>query len=456
MNSHPSRANDPLDGQPAVAGSGSEQPKAARQFFNGALEFFSVPEALQMIAGASKTGVLTYSFPDSSLNVRLALRNARIVGASGQGVPRLSETLLQLGVLPATVGALGLEISRAAGSAAQVALTRAAVGQAMLERALETRVIAALLLIWQRGDGAFEFVSSDDSALGIDTGLAVEALMLEVARRIDHLELDLATTGIKASSVYAIAERIGDFSSRIHALSAGDWVLLNELSSERTLAEVSRATMRPWDELILSIVALERAGLIEPRAAQRGIRRSYKALEIGQLAPAFSLPSLDGSSFSIGAQRGRHTLLAFHRHAGCPFCNLRIRELITAHPRLKRAGVDVIAVFSSNLEGLRERVGTQQPPFTLLADADDAVHTLYGTGVRLLGMLQPQLLALWLEGKRLGVKHGSIDGAFARMPADLLIGPDLLIEAVLYGSNAAQHIPIAALERWGESGIYEQ
>ena len=116
MNSHPSRASDSLNGQPApAAGIGSEQPKAGRQFFNGALEFFSVPEALQMIAGASKTGVLTYSFPDARLNVRLALRNARIVGASGQGVPRLSETLLQLGVAPTTVGALGLQISRAAG-----------------------------------------------------------------------------------------------------------------------------------------------------------------------------------------------------------------------------------------------------------------------------------------------------------------------------------------------------
>ena len=66
-----------------------------------------------------------------------------------------------------------------------------------------------------------------------------------------------------------------------------------------------------------------------------------------------------------------------------------------------------------------------------------------------LGSLSPVLLPKWLEGYRLGIKHGSTDNQATRLPADFLIGPDLRLEAVLYGKNAVEHLPIATLERWG-------
>ena len=209
----------------------------------------------------------------------------------------------------------------------------------------------------------------------------------------------------------------------------------------------------PFDEIARAVAALEAAGLIELRSAQRGQQIKYSRLQAGDLAPAFTLPTLDGGNFSLGALRGKRTLLAFHRHAGCPYCNLRIHELIQAHPQLEGAGVQVVAVFGSSVQGLQERVGTQQPPFTLVADEDDAIHTLYGTQRSLLGSLSPALIPKWLEGYRLGIKHGSTDNQATRLPADFLIGPDLRLEGVLYGKNAVEHMPIAALERWGIEGV---
>jgi peroxiredoxin len=228
--------------------------------------------------------------------------------------------------------------------------------------------------------------------------------------------------------------------------------LLNLLDGESSLAQVGLQAVMPWDDLVRSVALLEAAGLIEPVIAQRGIQSKYTRLKRGDTAPGFTLSALDGSMMSLGSLRGRRTLLAFHRHAGCPFCNLRVHQLIQAYPRLQTAGVRVVAVFGSTVEGLRERVGKQKPPFPILADPDDAIHTLYGTNRSLFGLLDPRAMPKWLEGYRLGIKHGSTDGEATRMPADFLIGTDLRIEAALYGANAAEHIGIADLEQWGLEG----
>ena len=61
-------------------------------------------------------------------------------------------------------------------------------------------------------------------------------------------------------------------------------------------------------------------------------------------------------------------------------------------------------------------------------------------------------LATWLEGRKLGVPHGSTDGEATRMPADFLIGPNLCVEHTHYASSAAEHLSLDAIERWAREG----
>ena len=418
----------------------------ATQQFSGTLALFSVPEAIQFISGGSKSGTLRFSTPNPNLELRLQMKAGRIVGVSGRSVPRLSDVLLKQGIPAEVVGRLGMEMSQNKNPDALKSLVRGT-----LEQALERRLVIGLLPIWEEREGSFEFAPSDDPPVTLEPGLAFENVAFELARRVD--EFGRSMLNISPDDVYAIAERIGDFSERIAHLTAQDWALVNLIDGEQPLAQIGWQAVMPFDEIARAIAALEAAGLIELRSAQRGQQIKYSRLQAGDLAPAFTLPTLDGSNFSLGALRGKRTLLAFHRHAGCPYCNLRIHELIQAHPQLERAGVQVIAVFGSSVQGLQERVGTQQPPFTLVADEDDAIHTLYGTQRSLLGSLSPALIPKWLEGYRLGIKHGSTDNQATRLPADFLIGPDLRLEGVLYGKNAVEHMPIATLERWGIEGV---
>ena len=416
------------------------------QQFSGTLALFSVPEAIQFISGGSKSGTLRFSTPNPNLELRLHMKAGRIVGVAGRSVPRLSDVLLKQGIPADVVGRLGMEMSQNKNPDALKSLVRGT-----LEQALERRLVIGLLPIWEEREGSFEFAPSDDPPVTLEPGLAFENVAFELARRVD--EFGRSMLNISPDDVYAIAERIGDFSERIAHLKTQDWALVNLIDGEQPLAQIGWQSVMPFDEIARAIAALEAAGLIELRSAQRGQQIKYSRLQPGDLAPAFTLPTLDGGNFSLGALRGKRTLLAFHRHAGCPYCNLRIHELIQAHPQLERVGVQVIAVFGSSVQGLRERVGTQQPPFTLVADEDDAIHTLYGTQRSLLGSLSPALLPKWLEGYRLGIKHGSTDNQATRLPADFLIGPDLRLEGVLYGKNAVEHMPISTLERWGTEGV---
>jgi peroxiredoxin len=410
------------------------------------LALFSVPEAIQFISGGGKSGTLRFSTPNPNLELRLQMKAGRIVGVAGHSVPRLSDVLLKQGLPAEVVGRLGMELSQNKNPDALKSLVRGT-----LEQALERRLVIGLLPIWEEREGSFEFAPSDDPPVTLEPGLAFENVAFELARRVD--EFGRSMLNISPDDVYAIAERIGDFSERIAHLRAQDWALVNLIDGEQPLAQIGWQAVMPFDEIARAIAALEAAGLIELRSAQRGQQIKYSRLQPGDLAPAFTLPTLDGGNFSLGALRGKRTLLAFHRHAGCPYCNLRIHELIQAHPQLERAGVQVIAVFGSSVQGLQKRVGMQQPPFTLVADEDDAIHTLYGTQRSLLGSLSPALIPKWLEGYRLGIKHGSSDNQATRLPADFLIGPDLRLEGVLYGKNAVEHMPIAMLERWGIEGV---
>lgn len=409
----------------------------------GDLRFLGIGEVLNLCAFGSKTGVLRLRFAQRELDVSLAFRQGRIGGISGKSVPRLSETLLKLETPSQHVGQVGLRLSNGATLAdLQKEFPEL---RPKLEQALRKRVEMALLPVWNQQQGSFDFAPTEELRGLLEPGLAVDSLSLEIARRSDEMQ---RWSSYDPLQVYAVAERLGDFSHRIKQLMPTDWLLLTLLDGEQTLLQIGAQNVLAWDEMLASLRVLEAHGLIEPAQAQRGIQRRYSKLAVGQIAPAFTLPALDGSSFSLGSLRGKRSLLAFFRHGGCPWCNLRVHQLIQHYPKLKSQGVEVVGVFGSSVESLRERVGRQKPPFPLLADPDDSIHELYGTRRSLLGFMNPLAIPAWLEGLRLGIPHGSTDGETTRMPADFLLGPNLKLEQVLYGSNASEHIPLDEIERW--------
>jgi len=91
-------------------------------------------------------------------------------------------------------------------------------------------------------------------------------------------------------------------------------------------------------------------------------------LQAGQAAPDFLRPDIGGISIRLCDYRGRYLLLSFYRYASCPFCNLRVHELLQRLPEFEKRGLSLVAVFQSAREGIIDHVGKQQPPFPIIPD----------------------------------------------------------------------------------------
>lgn len=169
-------------------------------------------------------------------------------------------------------------------------------------------------------------------------------------------------------------------------------------------------------------------------------------LKVGDSAPPLVLPAHTGNVFDLSREpRGARTLVVFFRFAGCPFCNVHVHVLIERHAELARAGVKVVGVFGSPMDAIRETVAQQEPPFPILADADDAAHVAWGaTHDSVLGMMDPRNvrvgLAPWRQ--RATIDGGRTDGKVLRMPADFIIDGELTIRTAHYGRYAADHLSV--------------
>ena len=76
----------------------------------------------------------------------------------------------------------------------------------------------------------------------------------------------------------------------------------------------------------------------------------------GEKLSEITLPSIEGSEFSIKKIKGKKTLLTFYRFATCPFCNLRIHEIIKRYSELGE-NFEMVAIFNSSPDYLAKKMG---------------------------------------------------------------------------------------------------
>lgn len=167
----------------------------------------------------------------------------------------------------------------------------------------------------------------------------------------------------------------------------------------------------------------------------------------------FELPALDGRMFSLDELAGRPYLLALFRFAACPFCNLRMHELVARFPSLGPA-FTVVAVFDSPLDNLRRFATRHDAPFPVLADKGGRVHRRYGVEQSLAGTLRGMVLRMPTLMKAM-LTHGYLPtrlrGSLTTMPADFLVGPDGRIREAWYGRDEGDHLPMDQVQRYSWS-----
>ena len=166
----------------------------------------------------------------------------------------------------------------------------------------------------------------------------------------------------------------------------------------------------------------------------------------GSIAPTFTATTWKGETIDLEDFRGKKLWLAFFRYASCPLCNNRIHEIIQRFGEFERDGIGVAAVFQSPPERIAEFVGTQDPPFPLIADPSLELYAKYKVAENRWGLWYPRVITTFFKAKKNGFGPGPQDGPIARIPADFLIDPEGLLWDVFYGKAISDHIPFKTVE----------
>ncbi len=166
----------------------------------------------------------------------------------------------------------------------------------------------------------------------------------------------------------------------------------------------------------------------------------------GEYAPEFKMLSTNGKEVSIERLKGKKIFLSFYRYASCPLCNLRMQEIMSHQEQLESGGFQILAVFQSNAERIKEYVEKDEVPFEIIPDPELLMYKRYGLESSWLGFLKAILKPVrFIKANTLGYSIGPSDGPVNRLPGDFIIDEEGKLLECYYGKDIGDHLPIEKL-----------
>lgn len=104
----------------------------------------------------------------------------------------------------------------------------------------------------------------------------------------------------------------------------------------------------------------------------------YSAVQVGELAPDFTLPTDEGKLLTLSSLRGKRVVLFFYPKDATPGCTVEACEFGEELPRLKRAKAVVLGIAPGSVQSKAKFKAAKQLPYSLLADEETVVAQAYG------------------------------------------------------------------------------
>ncbi len=101
-------------------------------------------------------------------------------------------------------------------------------------------------------------------------------------------------------------------------------------------------------------------------------------LDVGDIAPPFTLPDADGNSVSLGDFAGKPVIVYFYPAAMTPGCTTEACDFSSARTPLDGGGYVVLGISPDKPEKLAKFRDKEDLTITLLSDADRSVMAAYG------------------------------------------------------------------------------
>lgn len=181
-------------------------------------------------------------------------------------------------------------------------------------------------------------------------------------------------------------------------------------------------------------------------------------LEANIEAPVFSLTDIFDRPVNLSEYRAKRVFIGFFRHAGCPFCNLRVHALTKVYPELKEKGMEMIFFFESKKEVLLRSIFHKEvSPIPLIADPEKKWYAHYGlensAGISLKSHLT-SFVQTAFRARMAGLPvHMMASGeSINTIPAEFLIDTGLVVKKVHYAQGLNDRISIDVVRAFAENG----
>lgn len=185
-------------------------------------------------------------------------------------------------------------------------------------------------------------------------------------------------------------------------------------------------------------------------------------LEQNLTAPIFNLTDIFGRVINLENYKDKRIFIGFFRHAGCPFCNLRVHALTKIHAELQKKNLEMIFFFESKQQVLLRSIFHKEvSPIPLISDPEKKWYDAYGlensawisTKSHLLTFVQTAFRA-----RSAGVPiHAMADGeSINTIPAEFLVDQGLIIRKVHYAKGLNDRMDIEIIKAFAENGTVLQ
>lgn len=179
-------------------------------------------------------------------------------------------------------------------------------------------------------------------------------------------------------------------------------------------------------------------------------------IELNVTAPTFDLKDIYGNMIDLSAYKGKKVFIGFFRHAGCPFCNLRVHALSKAREEFRAKNLEMIFFFESTEKTMLNSIFHKEvSPVPIISDPQKIMYATYGieesasksTKSHLTSFIQTAIKA---KLAKVPIHMMAGKESISTMPAEFLLDENLIIRKIHYAQHLNDRIGFDVLRAFAE------
>jgi len=163
-------------------------------------------------------------------------------------------------------------------------------------------------------------------------------------------------------------------------------------------------------------------------------------------APHIEEEDIFGKKINLSDYKDKKVFIGFYRHAGCPFCNVRVHRLLKQRDYYKSMGLEMILFFESSKETLlKSKFHKKLNQIPAISDPDKKIYASYGVEHSVLKSSLSHIKSFFqivvkAKTNKLPTHWMVENESFNTIPAEFLIDENGFVKRIHYFKNLSDQM----------------